>query len=146
MTILGIDYGSKRVGFAISDPSLTMALTLRVVDVRSDDDALQQAAAISREVEADKVVVGLPLNMNGTRGPMAEKVEAFAERLRGLVAVPVEMEDERLSTSTVEHSLIEADVSRSRRKHLRDKLAAQVILQGHLDGLAAKRDDSDADD
>lgn len=146
MTILGIDYGSKRVGFAISDPSLTMALTLRVVEVRGEEDALKQAAAISREVEADTVVVGLPLNMNGTRGPMAEKMEAFAQRLRALVTVPVEMEDERLSTSAAEHALIEADVSRSRRKHLRDKLAAQVILQGYLDGLQAKKDDSDGND
>jgi len=81
MRILGIDYGEKRVGFAVSDPSGTMALTLRTVEVRGDDDALKQAADISREVEAEKIVVGLPLNMNGTRGPMAAKVQDFADRL-----------------------------------------------------------------
>ena len=146
MHILGIDYGEKRVGFAISDPSLTMALTLRTVEVSGEDDAVERSAEISREVEADKIVVGLPLNMSGSRGPMADKVEAFAGRLREMVTVPVLTSDERLSTSVVERSLIDADVSRAKRKNLRDKLAAQVILQGYLDSMAAGKDDFDADE
>ena len=145
MPVLGIDYGEKRVGFAVSDPSGTMALTLRTVEVRSQADALQQAADICREVGAGRIVVGLPLNMNGSRGPMAEKVELFVSRLAASVAVPVVTSDERLSTSTVERSLIEADVSRARRKHLRDKLAAQVILQGYLDGIVTAEGHPDDD-
>ena len=136
MRVLGIDYGEKRVGFAISDPSGTMALTLRTVEVRGEGDALTQAAAICRETEADRIVLGLPLNMNGSRGPMADKVTAFAGRLSKAVAAPVELVDERLSTSAVERALVDADVSRAKRKNLRDKLAAQVILQSWLDATA----------
>jgi len=134
------------MGFAISDPSGTMALTLRMVEVRGDDDALRRSADISKEVEAEKIVVGLPLNMNGTRGPMAEKVQEFVQRLAEAAAIPVETFDERLSTFTVEKNLIEADVSRSKRKGLRDKLAAQVILQGYLDALATGSGHDDTGD
>ena len=144
MRILGIDYGEKRVGLAISDPSGSMALTLRTLEVSDENDAVRQIADACKEIEAEKVIVGLPLNMNGTRGPMAEKVTAFVGRLSGRVLIPVETIDERLSTSAVERALVAADVSRAKRKNLRDKLAAQIILQGYLD-MASLRDNCDRD-
>lgn len=130
--ILGIDYGEKRVGIAISDFTGMLATPVRIAQVASDKQALTAIQAACRELEAEKVVIGLPINMDGTRGPMAQKVEAFAQSLRetGLV---VELYDERLSTSLVERVLIDADLSRARRKQVRDKLAAQVVLQGYLD-------------
>jgi putative Holliday junction resolvase len=79
------------------------------------------------------VVVGLPLNMNGTRGPMVDRVERFVAELTEAVGLPVVTYDERLSSAMVERTLLDADMSRSKRKGVRDKLAAQVILQGYLD-------------
>jgi putative Holliday junction resolvase len=143
MRVLGIDYGEKRVGFAVSDPSGFLSLALRMAEVRSESDILRQVAEICREVEAERVVVGLPLNMDGTRGPMAEKVNGFVGRLSETLSIPVETFDERLSSSAVERSLIEADVSRAKRKNLRDKLAAQIILQGYLDRMAMEDRESD---
>jgi putative Holliday junction resolvase len=83
------------------------------------------------------IVVGLPLNMNGTPGPMSQKVDAFVAKLRERMGVPVITWDERLSTMMAERVLLEADMSRRRRKAVRDKVAAQVILQGFLDSLSA---------
>jgi putative Holliday junction resolvase len=90
-------------------------------------------AEVCAETEAERVVVGLPLNMDGSPGPMAEKVRAFVTGLEAEIAVPVDAWDERLSTRMVERVLLQADVSRAKRKKARDKLAAQVILQGYLD-------------
>ena len=143
MSILGIDYGGKRLGFAISDPDGFMALVLRMVEVRGEDDAVRESAAIFRETGAARAVVGLPLNMDGSRGPMVEKTERFVARLQEAIGAPVATWDERLSTSAVERALIADDVSRAKRKQLRDKLAAQVILQSYLDSEAIKADAED---
>lgn len=144
--ILGIDYGSRRVGIAQSDPTGTIALPLKTLAVESDDDAERQIVALCAELKPDAVVLGLPLNMNGSHGPQAQRVEAFAERLRAAAARPVHLVDERLSSSFVERALIEADVSRAKRKGVIDKLAAQSILQGYLDArtpFAGPPDDHD---
>ncbi len=137
MRVLGIDYGERRVGVAVSDPGGEIALCLRVVTVRSDDEALQAVKKAYEETGSDKAVVGMPINMNGTRGPMAAKAEAFARQLAALLGAPVETWDERLSTSLAERTLLEADMSRQKRRNVRDKLSAQIILQGYLDRMNA---------
>lgn len=134
-TILGLDYGTKRIGLAVSDPSAELALPVRSVEIDGEEQALQVVAEEVADRGADSVVIGLPLNMDGSKGPMAEKVEAFARRLSERTGVPVVPHDERLTTWSVEQTLIEADVSRRKRKGVRDKLAAQAILQSYLDGL-----------
>ena len=131
--ILGIDCGSKRMGLAISDPDGILATPLRTDTVTGIKNALELAAAAFAEEGAETVVVGLPLNMDGTHGPQAEWTTAFADKLRDKLGVQVDMWDERLTTKLVERVLIEADLSRAKRKKVRDKLAAQVILQGYLD-------------
>lgn len=136
---LGVDYGEKRVGLAVSDPAGIVATPLRTASVDSDEDAVRAVAEACAETEAGLVVVGLPLNMDNTRGPAAEKVEAFAARLRNVVDVDVHLWDERLSTALVERALLEADMSRKKRRQKRDRLAAQVILQGYLDALESTR-------
>lgn len=134
--ILGIDYGTKRMGIAISDASAMLATPVSVEAVRSMDEAVAAACRIARERGVVKMVVGIPVNMNGTNGPMALEAMQFIEKLRSVGGVPVDTTDERLSTSLVERMLVDADVSRGRRKEVRDKLAAQVILQGYLDAQA----------
>ena len=131
--MLGVDYGERRIGLAVSDPGGTIAMPLAVVAVRAMAEAVEAVAAASRDKQAEAVVVGLPLNMNGTEGPAAQTVRTFCERLRGAVGVPVETWDERLSTASVERMLIASHVRREQRRDVRDKLAAQVILQGYLD-------------
>lgn len=139
MRILAVDYGERRLGFAVSDPDGTISMPLRVVEVRSVKNALEETRQICEETEAEKVVVGLPLNMDGTSGEMAQRVEAFVAGLTELVDIPVETWDERLSTVAAERVLLEGDMSRKKRKGLRDQLAAQIFLQGYLDHESAKR-------
>jgi len=136
--ILGIDYGEKRLGFAVGDTSHGIATPLRTVEVRSDSEALEQVREICRETGVETLVVGMPVNMNGTRGPMAERVESFAARLRKDTGLPVDTWDERMTTGIVERAMLEGDLSRAKRKKRRDKLAAQVILQGYMDAQSGK--------
>lgn len=137
--ILGIDYGTKRVGIAISDPMGMLATPLSVETVRSVDEAIQVVCRIARERGVVQIIVGIPINMNGSSGPMALEAGKFVELLRTASGLPVDITDERLSTSLVERMLVDADVSRGRRKEVRDKLAAQVILQGYLDAKEYSR-------
>lgn len=134
--ILGIDYGTKRVGVAISDPMGMLATPLSVETVQTVEEAIKVVCRIAKERGVVKIVVGIPINMNGSSGPMALEAGKFVELLRNASGLPVDITDERLSTSLVERMLVDADVSRGRRKEVRDKLAAQVILQGYLDTKA----------
>jgi putative Holliday junction resolvase len=134
---LGIDYGEVRVGVAISDPLGSMALPLETLQVTGMRNAVEQVAAVCRAREVSLVVVGLPLNMDGTKGEMALKAEQFAGKLGDATGLAVKLQDERMSSGQVERVLLDADMSRSRRKQVRDKLAAQVILQAYLDIHAA---------
>ena len=133
--ILGIDYGERRMGLALSDEEGIVAMPLRVVEVTGDAQAAKAVQQVCRETVPPpaEIVIGLPLHMSGEKGPMAEKVARFAEQLQARTGIPVRTWDERLSSSMVERVLLDADMSRSRRKEVRDKLAAQVILQGYLD-------------
>jgi len=136
--IVGLDYGTRRLGFAVSDDAHLLAVALRIITVKSDKESVAAVREVCEDVGTDRVVIGLPLNMNGSRGAMAVRVEAFAERIRDELGLDIVTWDERLSTGLVERSLLEADMSRAKRKRVRDKLAAQVILQGFLDAQAAR--------
>jgi len=134
------------MGIAISDAMAMLATPVSVETVQSMDEAVAVACRIARDRGVEKLVVGIPINMNGTHGPMALEAMQFVEKLRVASGLPVETSDERLSTSLVERMLLDADVSRGRRKEVRDKLAAQVILQGYLDAQAGPIDYHPDDD
>jgi putative Holliday junction resolvase len=133
MRIIGLDYGDVRLGFAVCDPTGLFSMPLCVVELKGGRKPENEVKRICDENEAERLVIGLPLNMNGSAGPMAAKVEAFIKQLGAILTIPIEKYDERMSTSQVERMLIESDMSRAKRKGVRDKLAAQVILQGYLD-------------
>jgi putative Holliday junction resolvase len=135
--LLGVDYGERRLGLAVGDAQGQMAFPLRTVQVRRDEQALEAVIHAASEEGASRIVVGLPLNMDGSSSAMTRQVEAFVTALRARAAVPVVTWDERLSTAQVERMLVEADVSRKRRRASRDKLAAQLILQNYLEAQAA---------
>ncbi len=122
------------MGIALSDPTGYIAMPLRVIDVNGDKDrVLREIVSLCKENDVEKIIIGMPVNMNGSKGMMVTKVEEFVELLKPLVGVPVGVWDERLSTQAAERVLLDADMSRKRRKQVRDKLAAQLILQGYLD-------------
>ncbi|EAE0202868.1 Holliday junction resolvase RuvX [Listeria monocytogenes] len=135
MRIMGLDVGSKTVGVAISDP---LGWTAQGVETIQIDENRKQfgydrVKELVLEYEVEKVVVGLPKNMNNTIGPRAESSKIYAEVLESRIGLPVVLWDERLTTSAAERTLIEADVSRKKRKEVIDKLAAVMILQSFLD-------------
>lgn len=135
--MLGIDYGDRRMGLAISDETGTIAMPWKQIEVTGREDAVLLARDLAVECGANCLVVGIPLNMSGTKGPMAEKAESFARALEKTTGLPVYRWDERLSTVQAEKSMLEGDLSRRRRRDLRDKLAAQMILQAFLDSRNA---------
>jgi putative Holliday junction resolvase len=134
--LLGIDVGTKTLGLAVSDPSRTVAMPLQTIQRKGLTRDLAQLARIVAEREIREVVVGLPLEMDGSRGEMSEEADLIAERLAEGCGVTAHRWDERLTTAQVERMLIDADVSRRRRKQVVDKLAATVILQAYLDAEA----------
>lgn len=133
MRILGVDHGERRMGLAISDALELTARPLDVVTVKSVEQALEAVRLAAAAQEAEKIVVGLPLNMDGSEGPQAKTARAFVERLRGVVALPIDMSDERLTSVGAEDAMLAADLSRAQRKKRRDAVAAQMILQTYLD-------------
>ena len=132
MRILGIDYGKKRLGLALSDEEETLASPLSVYQRRDLDQDLAFLAHLVEEGGVGRIVVGLPRNMDGTLGEMAQEALAFVEALKGKIDFQVDTFDERLSTAEAERVLIQANLSRKRRKTLKDSLAAVLILQGYL--------------
>lgn len=136
---VGLDFGDRRIGVAVSDPTAFLATAHGVIEYRDVHVAKKAVAEICREVDASRMVIGLPLNMDGSEGMAVAKVRAFIELLRGVTNVPIETWDERLTTKSAHDVLIEAGTRREKRKGLVDKIAAQFILQGYLD---ARADDS----
>jgi len=132
---LGIDYGDVRVGVAISDELGFMAHPLETIDTRQTP-AVPRIRQLAAEREIGTVVVGLPRNMDGSRGPAAEKATAFAEELRAALPCPVVTWDERLTTVAAQRALREAGRKAKEQKNIVDQAAAQVILQGWLDAQA----------
>jgi putative Holliday junction resolvase len=114
------------------------ATPLCVVQVRGDTHAVSEVKRLIEQTGAESIVVGLPINMNGTKGPMAERAMAFAERLRQETGLPVDLWDERLTSASAERTLIEADVRREKRKNIIDMIAAQGILQSFMDSRPPK--------
>ncbi len=134
MRILGIDYGRRRIGLALSDEDGILASPLPVfARGRSEDRDIVALKALIRSRAASTVVVGHPLHMDGSHGEMAREAEAFADRIRREAGVPVELFDERLTSREADRVMIEANLPRRRRKGLRDSLSAVLILQGYLD-------------
>ncbi len=131
--VLGVDFGDRRTGVAISDESRVIAFPRETLECPRVEQA---AAAVARVAESEKVaeiVVGYPLNMNGSKGARTERTDGFLAELSKRTAIPLRKWDERLSTRIAESVLIEAGTSREKRRGVVDKLAAQVILQGYLD-------------
>jgi putative Holliday junction resolvase len=138
--ILGLDYGEKRLGFALSDTGEIIAMPLCVVVCGRPEDALKETLKVCAETKAERLVIGLPINMNGSKGPAAQKVLAFVELITPRLTIPVCTWDERLSTKAATNVLIEAGTSRQRRKEVVDKLAAQIMLQNFLDARENARE------
>jgi putative Holliday junction resolvase len=133
---LGIDHGEARIGLAISDELGMLAHPLETIHLRDVADPLARIAAIVERDKIGMIVLGLPRNMNGTYGPAAEKVRAFAETLRARVACEVKLWDERLTSVAAQRSLHEAGRNVKQSREVIDQVAAQMILQGWMDGQA----------
>ena len=135
MRVLALDSGEKRIGVAVSDPLGIIAQGVTVITRKDPETDLNEIKKIIEEYKAESVVVGMPINMDGTKGKSAEKVNEFVETLKGRLSIPVYTYDERLSTKESEKFLISADVSRKKRKGVIDKMAAQLILESYLERL-----------
>lgn len=136
MRIMGLDVGSKTVGVAISDPLGFTAQGLEIIpiDEEKGEFGFKRLTELVEQYKVDKFVVGLPKNMNNTSGPRVEASQAYGNLLIERYNLPVDYQDERLTTVAAERMLIEqADISRGKRKKVIDKLAAQLILQNYLD-------------
>ena len=133
---LGIDHGDARIGLAISDELGMLAHPLETIALKEVPDPVARIAAIVARDQVTTIVLGLPRNMDGTYGPAAEKVRAFAEKLRAACPCPVKMWDERLTTVAAQRSLHEAGRNAKQSRKVIDQVAAQLILQGWLDSQA----------
>lgn len=144
MRILGLDFGSKTVGVAVSDGLLLTAQGVETIE-RKDENKLRKTCArieeLIAEYEITKIVLGLPKNMNNTEGERVEKTKAFGEMLERRTGLPVHYWDERLTTVAAEQILMESGVRRENRKAVIDKVAAGLILQGYLDCLKTKENE-----
>lgn len=132
MRIMGLDVGDKRIGVAVSD---ALGFTAQGIDTVSRNNYVCVLKSIIEDYEVESIVVGIPRRLNGSIGIQGEKVLEFTEELKSLVTLPVFLWDERLSTVAAERTLLESDMSRKKRKRVRDKVAAVVILQNYLDSI-----------
>ena len=145
MRILGLDFGSKTVGVAVSDGLLLTAQGVEIVRRQSPNKLRQTLARIESlvaEYEADRIVLGYPKNMNNTEGERCEKTKEFKEMLERRTGLPVILWDERLTTVAADNYMMEAGIRRENRKDYVDEIAAVFILQGYLDYLALHKDDN----
>jgi len=134
--LMGLDLGTKTIGVAVSDISRTIASPLTLIERRKFAGDAETLLKLAVEKEVAGIVLGLPLNMDGSEGPRAQATRAFGRNLAVRTELPIAYWDERLSTAAVTRTLIDADASRKRREALVDKMAAAYILQGLLDRLA----------
>ena len=139
MRILGIDLGDVRTGLALSDESCFLASGLGTFTAYNEDKAMEQILAAIRTHQVEEIVLGNPVNMNGTRGERSQKVEAFAERLREASGLPVTLFDERCTTMQAHTILSFTDTRGKKRKNTVDTLSAEIILQNYLDQRKMKR-------
>jgi putative Holliday junction resolvase len=136
--VLGVDLGSRRIGVAVSDPTGTVATPLETIPHRSLQEDAAQVARLGRDHLAERIVVGLPRRLDGTVGTAARRAQAFVRALKQLTEIPVVLWDERLSTVAAERALLEGGVRRARRRDVRDRVAAAIILQGYLEATRAR--------
>jgi putative holliday junction resolvase len=130
---MAVDPGSRRVGVAVSDPTGTIAQPLSAVPAAPAETLVGRLAALAREQEAARLVVGLPRRLDGGQGPEAKAARALADELRRATGLPVTLVDERLTSVAAERALLATGASRARRRQLSDQVAAALILQTHLD-------------
>lgn len=130
---MGLDIGDRTIGVALSDPLGWTAQSLTTIRRSHTEEDLAALSKLVQEYEVCRIIVGLPLSLNGTLGPQAQKVLDFVRNLERTLTVPVIPWDERLTTAAAERILLEADLSRRRRKGIVDRLAAALILQSYLD-------------
>jgi len=133
-----MDVGDRRIGMEVSDMLGWTAQGIATLERKSTEEDLVQIEKIIHQYQPEKIVVGLPKNMNGTLGPQGEKVKAFAETLEDRFNLEIVFWDERLTTVSAHKTMIEADMSRRKRKQKVDQLAAVLILQSYLDYLNRK--------
>ncbi len=148
MRILGLDYGAKTMGVAVSDPTGLIAQGIETIR-REDENKLRRTLArvceLAEEYQAEAIVLGYPKHMNNTVGERAEKSEALKSKLEARTGLPVILWDERLTTAAADQILIESGVRREKRKEYVDKIAAVLILQGYLDYRHMKEDGTKED-
>ncbi|MCX5748982.1 MAG: Holliday junction resolvase RuvX [Candidatus Saganbacteria bacterium] len=137
MRILAVDHGTKRIGIALSDPLGTTALPVTVI--ANDAKLFDNIKKLAEDYEAGEIVVGLPKALDGSMGLSAEKVIDFVKKLKGKIRIPVMTYDERLSTAAAQKMLIGADMRRSQRKMVIDKIAAAYMLQSYMDSKKRER-------
>lgn len=135
MRILGLDIGDRTIGVAISDPLGITAQGITTIRRRNEEFDIRELRNICDKYNVESIVSGLPKNMNGTLGPQSEKVIAFCKLIESQINLPIKMWDERLTTVAANRAMLEADLSRKKRKKIVDKLAATYILQGYLDSI-----------
>lgn len=138
MRILAIDPGSKRIGIAVSDELKMIAQPLEFIPAEPFASFLTRLKDLLQDKEVELILVGMPRNMNGSYGPAALKVQDFVAALKGAVTVPIETWDERLTSAQANRFLIQGNVRREKRKEKVDAMAAAILLQSYLDGLAAR--------
>jgi len=136
MRILALDHGTKRIGIALSDELKMIATPLEYIPAEPFADFLARLKHLIREKEVELILVGMPRNMDGSYGPAALKVQEFVAVLRETVGVPIKTWDERLTSAQANRFLIQGNVRRGDRKEKVDKMAAAILLQSYLDGLA----------
>lgn len=140
--VLALDIGEKRTGVAVSDEERILASPLLVVEALGRKDWLRKIRCVIEQEAPVEIVVGMPLDQYGAEGRDAEKIQRYVQMLKGAVRVPVVEWDERFTTVQAERALLEADVSRRRRKQVIDKVAAALILRAYLDAQSGPRDTS----
>jgi len=133
MRILALDFGEKRIGVAVSDALNIIAQSVGTIERKGIAKDLKKIMELAQEYNAGRLIVGLPLNMDGTAGRSAGLAVDFVNRIKKELSLEVEMIDERLTTAQCERIFLEADVSRKKRRRNLDKVAAQLILQSYLD-------------
>jgi putative Holliday junction resolvase len=133
MRMMGLDYGDKTIGVAVSDELGWTAQSVETIRRTSRENDFERLRQLVREYNVNAIVVGLPKNMNNTIGPRGEICIAFANDVQETLQLPVHLWDERLTTASAQRTLLEADVSRKKRKAVIDKMAAALILQGYMD-------------
>ena len=133
MPTLAIDYGERRIGLAVSDPLDLLAHGLPTIDTRKCGDPIEAIGEVAADHDVTEILLGLPKNLDGTLGPAAQKVEAFADELRERLGIEVVLVDERLTTAQAHSRMKQAGMKRKQRAQRADRIAAQILLQSYLD-------------